>query len=373
MHHRGLPRILTFIMSICISLCSILPCLAATKKEEYDDESYYFSVWNEKEGKYVARSVIGHYDEDYAETMYELLNEYRIKNGKEPLSYSSSLQHCADKRAVEISYCFSHTRPNGKEWYTVVDSGYSGENIGSALPSPKNAMSAFEASASHNENLLSDDFKSVAISAFARRVKLENGNVSYIYYVVQSFSKNEENNVIVGSNNTENEHTLYYDAAVEWAKEKGLIDGSFDPNAICTRETFVSWLYNLAGSPTSSLQKVFCDVNETEAYFGAIQWAYEQGITTGRRGGETFDPNGTCTRREIVTFLWRYVGKPEPSSLKSKFKDVTNQNEYYYKAVLWAIEENITTGKASTNYTTFDPLGKCTNGMAITFTYRCLR
>jgi len=105
-------------------------------------------------------------------------------------------------------------------------------------------------------------------------------------------------------------------------------------------------------------------------YYKAVLWAAEQGITTGRKGGKTFDPEATCTRREIVTFLWRYAGKPSPKATKSSFKDVTDKKAYYYNAVIWAAEQKITSGTKASNYTKFDPLGECTRGMTVTFLYR---
>jgi len=180
---------------------------------------------------------------------------------------------------------------------------------------------------------------------------------------------------IRGCFNDVQDESLYFFAPVYWAAQNGITTGrsgglTFDPNATCTRAEIVAFLWRLAGKPTVSCENPFSDISKDAYYYNAVLWAYNNGITTGRRGGEMFDPNGTCTRREIVTFLWRYVGKPTPKSMDSKFTDIKDSSAYYYKAVLWAVEQGITTGKKATNYTTFDPLGECTRAMSVTFIYR---
>jgi len=178
--------------------------------------------------------------------------------------------------------------------------------------------------------------------------------------------------------------SAYYYTPVYWAYNHDITTGRhggaiFDPSATCTRAEIVTFLWRHAGRPEPSKELLnhnpFADISKKDYYYKAVLWAYENDITTGRReknedGSLNFDPSGTCTRREIVTFLWRYAGKPSPSSLESKFTDVTDSSAYYYKAALWAVEQGITTGKRATNYTTFDPLGYCTRGMAVTFIYR---
>jgi|GEM_PF-1796316 len=169
----------------------------------------------------------------------------------------------------------------------------------------------------------------------------------------------------------------YYFKPVYWAFNNDITTGksggqTFAPDDTCTRAQIVTFLWRLAGKPEPKVSNPFTDIKSSAYYYKAVLWAYEKGITTGRSGGKTFDPNGTCTRREIVTFLWRYAGKPSPSET-GKFTDVTDKNAYYYNAVYWAVEENITTGKAASNYTTFDPTGLCTRGMAVTFLYRYAR
>jgi len=170
------------------------------------------------------------------------------------------------------------------------------------------------------------------------------------------------------------DNDIYYADPVYWALEKGITTGkhggqTFAPSDTCTRAQIVTFLWRLAGKPDpGEIDQEFTDVTDKSAYYyKAIYWAKNNGITSGRSGGKVFDPNGTCTRREIVTFLWRYAGKPTPSET-GKFSDVQDSSAYYYKAVYWAVEQGVTTGKRGGK--TFDPTGLCTRGMAVTFLYR---
>ena len=98
--------------------------------------------------------------------------------------------------------------------------------------------------------------------------------------------------------------------------------------------------------------------------YDAILWAVENGITNGT-SKDTFSPTDTCTREQIVTFLWRYEGMPEPTSTVNPFSDVTEG--YSYKAILWAVENGITKGMTAT---TFEPDGTCTRAQIVTFLFR---
>ena len=111
---------------------------------------------------------------------------------------------------------------------------------------------------------------------------------------------------------------------------------------------------------------VFVDVATGSYYEDAVDWAVENGITTGVSANR-FDPNGVCTRAQAVTFLWRAAGSPEPKTNTMPFTDV-NAGSYYYDAVLWAVKENITKG---TTNTTFSPDADCTRAQIVTFLWRC--
>lgn len=116
---------------------------------------------------------------------------------------------------------------------------------------------------------------------------------------------------------------------------------------------------------TQSSQKGFNDVKPGDYFYDAVNWAVEKGITTGT-SATTFSPNASCTRAQIVTFLWRASGSPEPKTASNPFTDVA-ANAYYCKAVLWAVENGITTG---TSATTFSPNAPCTRAQGVTFLWR---
>ena len=116
---------------------------------------------------------------------------------------------------------------------------------------------------------------------------------------------------------------------------------------------------------TQPSQKGFNDVKSGDYFYDAVNWAVEKGITTGT-SATTFSPNASCTRAQIVTFLWRASGSPEPKTASNSFTDVA-ANAYYRKAVLWAVENGITTG---TSATTFSPGAPCTRAQGVTFLWR---
>ena len=165
---------------------------------------------------------------------------------------------------------------------------------------------------------------------------------------------------------------VYYYDAVRWAAENGITEGvdgtHFAPDATCTRAQAVTFLWRAAGCPESkSSVNPFTDVVEGSYYYDAVLWAAENGITDGV--DEThFAPDATCTRAQIVTFLWRATGCPEPESLSS-FADVPT-GSYYAKAVAWAVEQGITVGTVGGK---FSPDAPCTRAQIVTFLYRCLK
>ena len=167
------------------------------------------------------------------------------------------------------------------------------------------------------------------------------------------------------------EGQYFYDAVL-WAVNAkpqittGTGKTTFSPNAACTRGQIVTFLWRAAGTPEPTLKVCpFKDVDEGAYYYKAVLWAVETGITTGT-GKTAFRPNKTCTRAEAVTFLYRYAGSPGVQTGSCAFTDVT-EGAYYYKAVLWAVETGITAG---TTPSTFTPTKNCTRAEAVTFLYR---
>lgn len=162
----------------------------------------------------------------------------------------------------------------------------------------------------------------------------------------------------------------YYRDAVEWAVENGITKGTtattFSPNATCTRAQAVTFLWRAAGSPAPETSAMpFTDVPVGSYYYDAVLWAVENGITKGT-SDTTFSPNMTCTRAQIVAFLWRSEKSPAAGTA-NPFADV-KPDAYYADAVLWAVKENITKGTTST---TFSPDADCTRAQIVTFLWRC--
>ena len=164
------------------------------------------------------------------------------------------------------------------------------------------------------------------------------------------------------------EDMFCYDAVL-WAVEKGITKGKdtthFDPSGDCTRAQVVTFLWRAAGEPEPKDAKIaFPDVAADKYYTKAVTWAVENGITTGYKDG-TFGPNDTCTRGQIVTFLWRYAGE-EDTAANANFPDVA-VGKYYGEAVMWAVKHGITAGYKDG---TFGPDKTCTRDQIVTFLYR---
>ncbi|WP_409968900.1 S-layer homology domain-containing protein [Bengtsoniella intestinalis] len=164
------------------------------------------------------------------------------------------------------------------------------------------------------------------------------------------------------------EDVYYYDAVV-WAVENGITSGTtdttFSPNNTCTRAQAVTFLWRAAGEPEATMDNPFSDLDATAYYYDAVLWAVENGITTGYSDG-TFRPDTTCNRGAIVTFLYRLAGEPVVTG--ETLSDVA-EGAYYYDAVLWAVENGITTGYSDG---TFQPATTCNRGAIVTFLYRYL-
>ena len=160
---------------------------------------------------------------------------------------------------------------------------------------------------------------------------------------------------------------------VKWAVNNKITNGTssttFSPYKNCNRAEIVTFLWRAAGSPEPTVTRnPFTDVNSVRdaSYYKAILWASQKGITAGTNA-TTFSPYQECTRSQIVTFLYRYAGKPS-GNYSNPFKDVSSVNEAsYYNAILWAVGKGRTQG---TSTTTFSPYASCTRGEAVTFLYR---
>ena len=159
----------------------------------------------------------------------------------------------------------------------------------------------------------------------------------------------------------------YYADAVSWAAKNGITggigNGLFGPNQPCTRAQIVTFLWRAAGSPEPKAMSSFADVSTDAYYAKAVAWAVENGITTGTGDGK-FSPDATCTRAQSVTFLFRAIGKLVDS--KAEFSDVLTDS-YYANAVAWAVENGVTNGIGNG---LFGPDNSCTRAQIVTFLYR---
>lgn len=161
--------------------------------------------------------------------------------------------------------------------------------------------------------------------------------------------------------------TAYYAEAVKWAVEKNITSGTsantFSPNATCNRAQILTFLWRANGSPELSAANPFTDIKTSDYFYKAALWAVEKGMVS----GSTFGANTDCTRAMTVEYMWKAAGSPATAD-KANFNDVP-ANANYAQAVAWAVEQKITSG---TGKNTFSPSSTCTRGQIVTFLYRAL-
>ena len=173
------------------------------------------------------------------------------------------------------------------------------------------------------------------------------------------------------------EEDAYYYEPVLWAVSQtpaitaGTDATHFSPAKECTRAQVVTFLWNAAGQPEPGISShPFTDVKEGAYYYKAMLWALENDITAGT-SATTFGPNAQCTRGQVVRFLWNAAGAPAPDDDSHPFTDV-KEGAYYYDAMLWAVNHTpqITAGSTAT---TFAPAKPCTRGQVVSFLYRAIK
>ena len=162
----------------------------------------------------------------------------------------------------------------------------------------------------------------------------------------------------------------FYIDPVLWAVENGITNGAtattFNPNGTCLRAHVVTFLHRAAGNPAPASNKnPFNDVKSIDFFYQPVLWAVEKGITNGT-SATTFGSYANCNRAAVVTFLWRAAGSPEPKSTNNPFVDV-KATDFFYKPVLWAVEKGITNGVDTTH---FGPGTDCNRAQVVTFLYR---
>nr|AHF24217.1 S-layer y domain-containing protein [uncultured bacterium Contig160] len=217
-------------------------------------------------------------------------------------------------------------------------------------------------------------YEDTGINADALLIDAYTGMTEGYTFTLKSLVFDETSNSTFRFDDVQDESKFYFDP-VYWAFlanpqiTKGTDDTHFGPENACTRGHVVTFLWRAAGEPEPTNTKTpFSDLKPGAFYEKAVAWAVEKGITKGQTD-TTFGPDATCTRGQIVTFLWRFKNQPEPKSTKTPFSDLKS-GAFYENAVAWAVEEGITKG---TTETTFSPEETCTRGQVVTFLYRATR
>ena len=380
-----------------------------------------------------------------------ITNVERAKVGDMLLSMVAPLQEACDIRETEVLESFSHTRPNGSSCFSAIPSSFqysgAGENI-YKCPAPgikisgEKAMNAWMNSTGHRENLLKSGYDYIgtgtydsdkdgsAIQLFAGwrapitsvttsagtmhfkdtdamqkayvictasdgtesylpldldyMTKVDNGyqlNIRCTSPVI--FTVGDETNTpdTIKPDDTKPDNTnsfntnfidvkadAYYANAVKWAVEKSITTGTtsttFSPNDTCTRAQIITFLWRAVGSPKATAENPFSDVKESDYFYNAAIWASEKGMVS----GSTFSGNTPCTRASTVTYLWKNANSPQTASSGS-FADVSADADYA-EAVAWAVKEGVTSGTSATE---FSPETICSRGQIVTFLNRALQ
>ena len=368
----------------------------------------------------------------------KLVNEERQTEGLDPLTGFAPLQEVAGIRAKELVQKFSHTRPDGSDCFSTydelgVDYFSAGENIAAGYYSPEAVMNGWMNSDGHRENILDESYTSVglgywftesgyrhhwtqnflgypneftectlvmpkghilpegtSLGALNIHLVLENAADGYdhylpltealvsgftgqkgtttVYFDLLGFSGSFEISVVTAFDDVKSSD-YYYDPVL-WALDQGITSGltptRFSPNDACLRSQVVTFLWRANGEPrATSRNNPFVDVKTTDYFYEAVLWAVEKGITTGADATH-FEPNITCNRSQVVTFLYRAFGKPSVSNVSNPFTDVS-AGDWYASAVLWAMKKGITNGLSASK---FGPNDLCNRSQVVTFLYR---
>lgn len=369
-----------------------------------------------------------------------LTNQARLQQGLSPLSIFPALQSAADIRERDLAVYYSHDRPDGSSCFTALDESNldyyaAGENIATGFTSAAGVMDGWMNSEGHRSNILSDRFIHIGTGHNPKGGKYGTSSVQlflskrciisdlhlsqdslslprggslddqalyltavcsdhgqcYLPLLPGMYTGFDPNtpgtqSVTVTWNGqstilpvevspfTDVSGEAYYGDAVTWAVEQNIASGTgsyrFTPSRTCTRGEVVTFLWRAAGSPVpAGSSSPFSDVKDSDYYADAVLWAYENGITSGV-DSRRFAPGSPCTRSQVVTFLWRAQGSPVSAvpSTAPDFLDVPSSASYY-QAVAWAVEAQITSG---TDAAHFSPSAPCTRGQIVTFLHRAM-
>ena len=273
----------------------------------------------------------------------------------------------AENMTVTAQWRYNGGGSSGYSYYTIKATAGAGGSI-----SPSGSVSVREG---RDQTFTITPDKSYAVS----NVKIDGKSIGAVKsYTFENVSRTHTIEVIFMKANGNPQTGVfvdvatgsYYEDAVDWAVGNGITQGTdathFAPDGICTRAQAVAFLWRAAGSPKPETRTMpFADVPAGSYYYDAVLWAVENGIAKGT-SDTTFSPNMTCTRAQIVAFLWRSEKSPAAGTA-NPFADVKSA-AYYADAVLWAVKENITRG---TTNTTFSPDADCTRAQIVTFLWRC--
>ena len=360
-----------------------------------------------------------------------IVNVERYNVGDKLLTMTAPLQSACDIREPEIREVFSHTRPDGSKCFTAISSftyNTAGENIYSCPTgdaSAKKAMTGWMNSKGHRENILRSGYCYIGVGMteyngvqlFAGRpngiVKVRtstgsmyfededemqkaflicessDGLLSYMPIDTSYMSKDGNRYTLnisladpvvltVGEEAPESEVTTktgfsdvpddaYYADAVLWAVKNSVTSGTskyaFSPDMTCTKAQILTFLWRALGEPDAGSDNPFIDVDKSDYYYSAALWAAQKGIISGGR----FDPNTPCTRAMTVTYLWKCANEPAAAKAAS-FSDVAGDSEYA-AAVSWAVESGVTSG---TGNGMFSPDAICSRAQIVTFLNRAI-
>ena len=307
----------------------------------------------------------------------KLVNEERSAVGLDPLTGFAPLQEVARIRAKELVQKFSHTRPDGSDWSSTydevgVDYSAAGENIAVGYYSAESVMAGWMNSDGHRENILDESYTSVGLGYWLA----ESG---YRHHWTQNFLGYP--NAFAGCTVVMPKgHILPQGVPLDELDIYLVLENAADgyDHYLPLTEALVSGftgdmgtstvyfdLLGVSGSFEISVVTAFEDVTAADFYYKPVLWALDQRITSGTSSTE-FSPFDGCLRSQVVTFLWRAAGKPKAASTTNPFVDV-KPGAYYYDAVLWAVGKGITAGADSTH---FEPDSVCNRSQVVTFLYR---
>ena len=358
-----------------------------------------------------------------------LCNIERAKEGIDSLRMVGSLQSACDIREADLDTYYSHTRPNGEMPFTVISSNFSysgaAENIAEGQRTPAEVVQDWMNSPGHRANIMNPDLhymgvgfnpnkhswvqlfaggkaiKNVQTNAPSQNVpeseitkyyiavQTTDGYLSYLpadyasmkqngdkYYPrlnansLPEFTKNQINIIPEPQISTfaDVPTNAWFASAVQWAVERGITTGTsattFSPDNTCTKAQIITFLWRAVGSPKIDGFNQFTDVKESDYFYHAALWASSKGMVSGNR----FEPDALCTRSATVVYLWKNAGSPQ-ASYEGNFTDVSWGTDYA-TAVAWAVSNGVTSG---TSETTFSPNTTCTRGQIVTFLQRALK